>query len=301
MPTRNSEHVLEHQSLTADVGIPLVKRLSVVRSHSADRITWHAHTCYEVLLLGEGATAYEFKEASVAELSGGQFLVVPPHLVHRGLNDVRKPALLCGVMIEAGSNDAACHTPFADADLAWIVEQLANASLRPRKMSPELQLHVKKLPGLISEFNPQSRLSVIRTRIKICEIIFEIASQLDKVVSFETTDAVEEAIRLMRERLDCPISISQLAQKVGCSRAKLFEVFKESTGLTPNDYWQRLRIEQAHHAVLNSRESMTNIALDYGFSSSQYFCTVFRKYYGVSPRDCRLGNTSLPLNIPAPP
>lgn len=295
MLTRNSEVVLGAQSLAVDVGLPMVKRLSVVHWHSADRLTWHMHPCYEILLLGEGATTYEFKPNGVAELCGGQFLVVPPHMVHRGLNDVRKPALLCGIMLEAASHGSVCHTPFDDTDLILMEQQLASASLRPRKMSAGLQQLVKRLPGLISEFDPQSRLSVIRTRIKICEIIFEVVSQLDKFELVESVVTVEQAILLMREQLDRPMSISQLAKKVGCSRAKLFEVFKHSTGLTPNDFWQRLRIEQAYQAVMNSQESITSIALNYGFSSSQYFCTVFRKYYGISPRECRLRSTCQPL------
>ena len=102
MKTTNSELVLEQQALRADMALTFIERLSVVRSHSAARITWHSHNCYEILLLADGATAYEFHPTDVAELSGGNFLVIPPNRIHRGLNDVRKPALLCGLMVSAG-------------------------------------------------------------------------------------------------------------------------------------------------------------------------------------------------------
>jgi AraC-like DNA-binding protein len=58
--------------------------------------------------------------------------------------------------------------------------------------------------------------------------------------------------------------------------------------VTPKEYVLRLKIEEA--AGILEREParpVTTIAHELGFSSSQYFATVFRRYLRVSPGDYR--------------
>ncbi len=283
----NTEQVLSADPLGSDLGLPLIQRVSNVRCHSASRITWHSHPFYELLLLSEGATAYEFQDGRVAELSGGQFLVIPATTVHRGLNDFRKPGSLCGVMIAPNISNACHQTTFAPADIQWIRERLDQASLTPRKMSCELRALVKSLPELIHNFDAMDKESVLRARLRVCQIVLEVAAQLASSASVVSTVVVENAIRFMQTNLDSPTSMVKVAQAVGCSRARLFEIFKETTGLTPNDYWQRIRVEEAYRRLLSTSDSVTKVAMDCGFTTSQYFCTVFRKYWGISPSDCR--------------
>ena len=64
-------------------------------------------------------------------------------------------------------------------------------------------------------------------------------------------------------------------------------MFKSETGLTPNDYVQRLRIGRACEILGGSDESITGIACRMGFSDSQYFARVFRKYMGETPSQYR--------------
>ena len=72
-------------------------------------------------------------------------------------------------------------------------------------------------------------------------------------------------------------------------RSRMFDLFKAQTGRTPNDYLQRLRIEQAQEQLTQTDRTVTEIALATGFSSGQYFSTVFARYMGVSPTDFRKG------------
>ncbi len=285
----NTEQVLDNASLELDLGIPLIQRVSVVRCHSASRITWHAHEFYELLLLSEGATAYEFQDNVTAELTGGQFLIIPPNVVHRGLNDLRKPASLCGVMLAPTIPNAGLHTPFSPNELAWLKQKLDLAALKPLKMSAELRAQVKTLPSKIETFSAGTIQTVLRTRLTMCQLLVEVATHVDSPTAMPSTTIVQRAIEYMHMNLCEPTSMVNVARSVGCSRAKLFETFKETTGMTPNDYWQRIRVEVAYQQLMETSDSITKVAMDSGFATSQYFCTVFRKYWGKSPRDCRKG------------
>jgi len=57
--------------------------------------------------------------------------------------------------------------------------------------------------------------------------------------------------------------------------------------MTPADYIQRRRVEKVRILLTDSHRSITDIAFESGFSSSQYLCKVFKKYAGTTPRTFR--------------
>ncbi len=52
-------------------------------------------------------------------------------------------------------------------------------------------------------------------------------------------------------------------------------------------YLNRYRIQQARQLLKNTHKSITEIALDVGFSSSSYFSRIFRRETGMSPEAYR--------------
>ena len=56
------------------------------------------------------------------------------------------------------------------------------------------------------------------------------------------------------------------------------------------EYGLRLKIEKANHLLNANKRSITDIAYDLGFSSSQYFATVFKRYQSITPGEYRLRN-----------
>jgi len=59
--------------------------------------------------------------------------------------------------------------------------------------------------------------------------------------------------------------------------------FHESTGDTPLCYVQAVQIEEAKRLLVDSGRSITEIALDCGFSDAQHFATAFHKNAGMTP------------------
>lgn len=74
-----------------------------------------------------------------------------------------------------------------------------------------------------------------------------------------------------------------LAQHVGLSYSRLRARIKAATGQALGDWLMRLRIHAAMERIIaEPRRPITDIALDLGFSSSQYFATCFRRYAAMS-------------------
>ena len=92
------------------------------------------------------------------------------------------------------------------------------------------------------------------------------------------------------ELLDQP---ALLAHKAGISLSRLRARCKELTGISLGDYLLQLRIQQAMQSLIHAQhKSITDIALDLGFSSSQYFATVFKRYTAMSPSAFRSDTSS---------
>ncbi len=245
-----------------------------------------------MLLLLEGSTAYEFEDNTTVELPGGHYMVIPPGILHRGLHDVRRPVSLTGIMFDTRIEGVGEHTPFTSSDLVWLSSQFDRGGRQSRRMGSELRNQVKAIPQDFACLDLSNCFFIASLRLSVCSILLEAAKQLQSNRTFEPKKAVQSTIAFMNSNLGESISIEEVADAVHCSRAKLFEIFKESTGMTPNDYWQRLRIDQAQNLLAGSNKSITAIAMECGFSTSQYFSSVFRKYAGVSPSEYRMSESS---------
>ena len=64
---------------------------------------------------------------------------------------------------------------------------------------------------------------------------------------------------------------------------KFLRLFKQETGLTPNNYVILRRIEQAKTMISHKRGDLMDIAISSGFYDSAHFCREFKKYTGVTP------------------
>jgi AraC-like DNA-binding protein len=110
--------------------------------------------------------------------------------------------------------------------------------------------------------------------------------------------AVNKSIAAIRQRvesyIDRNLSSDQLTSKLvgktlAISESSLYRAFASSGGVTA--YIRRRRLE-AIHALLNAgtdRQSIGEIARQYGFVSGAHFSRAFRKQFGFSPRAARLG------------
>ena len=75
----------------------------------------------------------------------------------------------------------------------------------------------------------------------------------------------------------------EVARSVGLSRPHFFMLFKDQMNLTPNVYWNTLRMEEALRQIGNSEESLTCVACNLGFTAQANFTRFFRDHAGVPP------------------
>jgi len=83
--------------------------------------------------------------------------------------------------------------------------------------------------------------------------------------------------------LDGTVPLTALAMECGLSVRHFARAFKESFGLPPHRYLLQRRVDAARGLLLDSKLSLTEIALTCGFADQSHFTRVFTANVGISP------------------
>jgi AraC family transcriptional regulator len=94
-------------------------------------------------------------------------------------------------------------------------------------------------------------------------------------------------VRKVQEFVDAHIAgrilVSDLGAVVQLSDAHFSRLFTRAFGVTPHAFVLRRRLELAARLMLESTESLTDIALCCGFTDQAHLCKHFRRSMGVTP------------------
>lgn len=100
---------------------------------------------------------------------------------------------------------------------------------------------------------------------------------------------VQAAIRLIDARLANPLTLADLAQRVGTHEKRLTAAFRRQLGLTVFGYLREQRLRRACTLLRESSISIDNLAALIGFSNAGNFSTAFREQMGITPSEYREG------------
>jgi AraC-like DNA-binding protein len=78
-----------------------------------------------------------------------------------------------------------------------------------------------------------------------------------------------------------------MAAMIGLGTTAFSEKVKNYTGFSPLNYLINIRISEAIKLLRRQEMSITTIALETGFYSSQHFSTTFKKLTGYTPIEFR--------------
>ncbi|MMZ60341.1 Bifunctional transcriptional activator/DNA repair enzyme AdaA [compost metagenome] len=83
------------------------------------------------------------------------------------------------------------------------------------------------------------------------------------------------------------LSLAHLAQISHGSPYHLHRIFKKTTGQTPVEYIQMIRIEHAKKLLVTSQLTISEAGKNVGLHNTPYFITLFKKLTGITPAQYR--------------
>ncbi len=114
------------------------------------------------------------------------------------------------------------------------------------------------------------------------------ALERKRKLSLDAQRLVRQAMAFLHEHYAEPISRRDIAQHINITEDYLTFCFRQELGITPIKYLQRFRVHQAKQLLKTSHKSITEIALEVGFSDGGYFSRIFHRETGMSPEAYRL-------------
>jgi AraC-like DNA-binding protein len=275
------------------IGLPLVDYIAANSQSNAVPMTWHKHRGHEILMMLRGANAYGFKNHPQEELAGGQFMIVPAGLVHRGIQDVRTPSILCAIVVHEDFKNSRC-SPFSAKETRWLLSKIGGSAPASLPMSTAMLRLARTLHKSILEYGRSSGNLAMNAslRLQASTLMLEAARHASQAPCQTSLNLSQRVIAHLEKHYADAVGISDLAQLVNCSRARLFAGFKSATGMSPNDWLLRQRIKRATELLASTDRKLDDVAQTVGIASSAYFCRLFRKYMGRTPGEYRQNNRS---------
>ncbi len=96
-------------------------------------------------------------------------------------------------------------------------------------------------------------------------------------------NAITAAISFMKQEMQRPPSVRDLARVVNMSESGFAHMFKATTGVSPLQFLKQLRMEQARRLLLGG-SNVSEVADKVGYTSQSHFIAEFKRYFGKSPR-----------------
>lgn len=96
--------------------------------------------------------------------------------------------------------------------------------------------------------------------------------------------------RYVRENLERPLHVEDLAGQLSLSASHFTRAFKETFGESPHIYIVRSRLKLAQQMMLSTGEALSHIAYACGFADQSHFSKAFRRGVAESPNAWRRRN-----------
>lgn len=92
-----------------------------------------------------------------------------------------------------------------------------------------------------------------------------------------------QAAELMEANIEDPLSLDDVAGKVGVSRRQIERLFRRHLGMVPSKYYLEARLKRARALLLQTDLSIMEIAVACGFESPPHFSRCYRSQFGCTP------------------
>ena len=108
-----------------------------------------------------------------------------------------------------------------------------------------------------------------------------------RFTEIDTISQIDMARKIIREEIYNAISPAEVAQRVNMSYSWFRKIFREYTHISPAQYMQQLRLEEACNLLANTPMSIKEIAFRLNYGDASYFSNIFHRKLKITPIDYR--------------
>ena len=224
----------------------------------------HYHQCFEISYIHEGC-GYMQTSAEPIPFSEGTIFIIPPSAVHRLVSDnghVATSMLIRNEMLSPIRKTTSVNDN-SEKEAEALIRIMTNHG---STLNDYLQLLGKAFVLLVLDF------------IGIDELKQDHAKAVNDIIN-----------GINKNFSDPEFKIKSLLTTSAYAEDYIRSIFKEQTGMTPNQMLSETRLNNARNVILYSKTDIpiSNIALASGYDDLAYFSKAFKKRFGMSASECK--------------
>ncbi|WP_231574868.1 AraC family transcriptional regulator [Paenibacillus sp. FSL R7-0273] len=262
---------------------PLYAKKGLLNQFDKYAAACHWHPDLEFILVLEGEMEY-FVNGEIITIGQGNGIFVNSRRLHYGFSSKR---LNCSFIV------VAIHPAlFGDGsylDKAYFDETFGSNTQDYLLITQQSGWEKDLLRAIEQTFNEMNNASFkpLRLLALAAGLCADISDHLQQVPGQVNDDQSWMILRNMtgfiHHQYDAKITLDEIAAAGSVCRSKCCELFDRYTGISPNSYLVRHRIQKSREMLTETNRSISEIAMRCGFQSSSYFSYVFRNEIGLTP------------------
>lgn len=267
-------------------GIPEIPILGMTRSvKTMDGSIFNRHRGMEITYCEHGSVKFDCDGKTYSIFPGEVFVSHPEDVHRRRINP--KGSTLYWIFLEL--------PPLGERLLGLDVEASKSLTRILRSLphrtfctSREVGSCYERMFQILDTEKPKSVARRFRLQMAALQLLIALieASPAEEI----RDPRLQSLITRMRREPQEGFSIGAAARELHCSPNTVRARFKKFTGISPRSFMMKCRIHRAQDFLREGKMSVTEIAAELGFSSSQNFAVRFRQETGKSPTEWRREN-----------
>ena len=237
----------------------------------------HAHNRYELYFLLSGKRNYFIKN-KIVRVSRGDIILIPPHTIHKTTSVSRygHERLLLNFtenFIEDSIREPVLSL-FRDYCISVPEDCIGRITAVFDRIANEYENSAKHCEVMLKNLLTEIFIILLRTGEQTLK---------PNTLPSKTELKIKRVLNMLEDNISADITVDYAAQTATLSKSHFEKAFRELTGYTFIDYLNTRRLLKAQKLLIKTSKSVTEIAFECGFNSSNYFATVFKKQIGITP------------------
>jgi AraC-like DNA-binding protein len=264
----------------ADIGLPEVPLVGVnIQTSAQESLPGHRHEgVFEAVYMVRGRQVFTVSDKEYT-LRSNDIFVTQPDLFHGSGTHLMDKAFFYWIQLRLPLD--------GESILCLDKESSSLLSRQLREIKTNRFAGNKKMAAIFEDvfklYQKKEKIVKLAISSRLVELLLSIADCAGEMDNSWVTSDIEASLKLIENNDDKFLTVEQMAAKAGLSTSRFKCKFKEQTGLPPAEYQLRKKIEIAETTLKTTDLSITQTAYKLGFSSSQYFATVFKRFKKTSP------------------
>ena len=265
------------------------------------RLGRHKNSGLEIVLVSKGELRWEI-EGREYTLGADTIFYTLPWQAHGGVEEIQPSSEITYLCVALDKSHAEPRRHFGfDRAFGFSAREerrISTVLSRSRSQAAPAGPHTQPLFDLFLQCaESPGRLGSARARECVKLIILDLAERAGVARRASSTAGAAELrvrnfARELANRHAEPWTLESMSAACGLGRSQFAGLVKKLAGDTPVTLLNRLRVQRAQELLRKSRKPVTEIALEVGFNSSQYFATVFKEFTGAEARAFRAAQRS---------